>query len=592
VHLKARLDRMATIITCLDSMPEEIKQESSDNPLSGVAEANIAYIIYTSGSTGQPKGVLVTHHGLIASTRARISYYAQPVTNFMLVSPFFFDSSVAGIFWTFFQGGTLTLPAEQFQDDLPGFIELISTSGATHILCVPSLYNLILQLADLKRIKGLEVVILAGEACPLKLVDRHMQLLPETKLFNEYGPTEATVWSSVYQFPSGIQTCQRAPIGRPIENTQVYILDERMDPVPIGAPGELYLASTGLARGYINRPESTAEKFAPNPMSSRPGSRLYRTGDLARFLPDGSMEFLGRIDNQVKIRGYRIELEEIEATLKQHTGVRDTAVAVGMEQGSDVQSNVRSATNAESRLVAYLVARTPETSGQQLIADIRQFLQDKLAPYMLPSTYMLLPALPLNANGKLDRKALPQPVWNIGKENYVAPRNPTEEALSRIWSRVLKRETVGILDNFFETGGDSILSIQIVSLAQQAGIALELRDILEHPTIERLAQAIPAQPARGMLRETKSAAPFALVSDTDRQKLPRGMEDAYPLTRLQAGMLFHTRYSPHTAVYHDIDIFHVQAKLEVTALRQAIQKSVARHPVLRTSFRAPPVGAC
>lgn len=583
-HLKEQLAGMARKITCLDSLPEEIAQESSENPVSGIDEANIAYIIYTSGSTGQPKGVLISHHGLVSSTRARMSYYARPVANFVLVSPFFFDSSVAGIFWTLCHGGTLTLPAEQLQDDLPGFIELISTSRATHILCVPSLYNLILQLADPKRIETLEVVILAGEVCQLKLVDRHMQLLPETKLFNEYGPTEATVWSSVYQFPNGTQISQRAPIGRPIENTQVYIVDERMDPVPIGTPGELHLASTGLARGYINRPDSTAEKFVPNPMSSSPGSRLYRTGDLARFLPDGNMEFLGRIDNQVKIRGYRIELEEIEAALKQHTGVQDAAVAVKTEQAGDAQSSIARAADAESRLVAYLVARTPATSRQQLIADVRQFLQDKLAPYMLPSAYMILSALPLNANGKLDRKALPQPVWNAQKENYVAPRNPAEEALSRIWSRVLKREKVGIRDNFFETGGDSILSIQIVSLAQQAGIAFELRDLVEHPTIERLAQAIPAQPAPEALCGTKLTAPFALVSDADRQKLPRGLEDAYPPTRLQAGMLFHTRYSPHTAVYHDIDTFHVQTMLDVSALRQAIQKSVARHPVLRTSF--------
>jgi amino acid adenylation domain-containing protein len=277
---------------------------------------------------------MVEHGNLVQSTRSRFSYYGKPPQSFLLTPSFAFDSSIAGIFWTLCQGGTLTLPAQGLEQDVAALKELITKERVSHWLCVPSLYALLLEHAQDSpaALESLQAVIVAGEACPRSLVDRHYTLFPETLLFNEYGPTEGTVWSIVDRCDAN-DAAASVPIGRPIENYQAYILDRFLRPVPISARGELYIGGVGVTRGYLNHSEMTAGKFVPDPFGSEPGTRLYRTGDLARYRPDGTIEFLGRADDQVKIRGFRIELGEIEAALAQHPFVREVAVvAAGNEQ--------------------------------------------------------------------------------------------------------------------------------------------------------------------------------------------------------------------------------------------------------------------
>jgi amino acid adenylation domain-containing protein/FkbM family methyltransferase len=311
---------------CLDLDWHVIAEHAKDSPESGVISENLAYVIYTSGSTGKPKGVSVTHRNLVHSTQARFSYYQKPVKSFLLLSSFAFDSSVAGIFWTLCAGGRLVLPEARRQQDPNYLADLIDRCEVSHFLCLPSLYQLLLEHVDTTTLHKLDAVIVAGEPCPTQLPATHGEKLPGVSLFNEYGPTEGTVWSSVYDCRLETQR-QLVPIGHAISNTQLYVLDAKLNPVPVGITGELYLGGEGVARGYLGKPQLTAERFIPHPFSEEGGARLYRTGDLVRYLPSGDLEFLGRVDHQVKVRGYRVELEEIEAALREHPGVSE-AVAI------------------------------------------------------------------------------------------------------------------------------------------------------------------------------------------------------------------------------------------------------------------------
>jgi len=458
---------------CLDTDWELVAQESEEKPVSRVTTDNLAYTIYTSGSTGKPKGVLVIHQNLVHSTSARLSYYSEPITSFLLLSSFAFDSSIAGIFWTLCQGGILVLPPDKFQQELLQLTKFIAQHQVSHLLSLPSLYTLILEQAEPQQLTCLRTVIVAGEPCSRELIERHSKQLAHTSLFNEYGPTEGTVWSSVYHCqPAGFRT--QVPIGRPIANMQIYLLDKYLNPVPIGVPGEIHIGGAGLARGYLNRPELTNQKFIPNHFSDEPGQRLYKTGDLARYLSDGNIEFLGRIDNQVKIRGFRIEQGEVESTLLQHPTVRETAVIAREDIPGD------------KRLVAYVVPNPEQTPT---IDGLRRFLKQKLPDYMVPSAFVLLDALPLTPNGKVDRPALPAPDQSRPDQSvtFVAPRSPIEQQLADIWAEVLRLEQVGIHDNFFELGGHSLLATQVISRLRQAfGVELPVRTLFEAPTVADL----------------------------------------------------------------------------------------------------------
>ncbi|MBL8152192.1 MAG: amino acid adenylation domain-containing protein, partial [Blastocatellia bacterium] len=314
---------------CLDS---NISKRTRDTVIKRGSE-DIAYVIYTSGSTGQPKGVMVTHRNLVHSTKARFSYYKEPIINFLLVSPFAFDSSVAGLFWTLCQGATLTIPSEKFQQDMERFILLFTQNSISHMLCLPSLYSAIMEISSPRQLMTLKTIIVAGEACPKRLVERHLELFPEIDLFNEYGPTEATVWSTVYKCSD--EDMFQIPIGAPIPNVKVYVLDSDRELLPLGMAGELCIGGKGVAKGYLNRELLTQEKFIPDPFSNQLSDKIYKTGDLVKFRLDGNIDFLGRVDNQVKIRGFRIELEEIEEAIKEHAAVEQTCVVVKEDESSE-----------------------------------------------------------------------------------------------------------------------------------------------------------------------------------------------------------------------------------------------------------------
>ena len=448
------------------------------------APEDLAYLIYTSGSTGKPKGVRVDHRNLVHSTRARNSYYGGRVSRFLLLSSFAFDSSVAGLFWTLIDGGALVLPPAGAHRDPQRIGALMARHGVTHTLCLASHWRLILSGAEDAAFDRLETSIVSGEVFSDELVKRHDARAPGRRLFNEYGPTEGSVWSAVFDCHDDYPG-HKVPMGRPIANTQLYLLDANMIPVPIGVPGELYQGGAGVAQGYLNRPHLTAERFVPDRFSGVEQARLYRTGDLARFLPDGNIEFLGRMDDQVKIRGYRIELGEIEAVIGSHDHVREASMQCIPDEEGDL------------RLVAYVVL---EQGAQLSTSELRAFLVQSLPAYMLPGVTIFLDALPRTSIGKLAPEKLPPPPKgrpDTGAE-YVPARNAVESALAGIWAEALELESVGVDDDFFALGGHSILAIRIMSrIKGTLGVTLPMRAFFDNPTVAELAAALNADPEHG-----------------------------------------------------------------------------------------------
>ncbi|HJX28824.1 MAG TPA: condensation domain-containing protein, partial [Thermoanaerobaculia bacterium] len=421
--------------------------------------------------------------------------------------------------------------------------------------------------------RSLRRVFCSGEALPRDLQDRLLSRLGarlDIGLHNLYGPTEAsidvTAWTCASDARPGV------PIGRPIANTRILLLDRNLRPVPIGVPGELCIGGTGLARGYLGRPELTAERFVPDPFAARPGERLYRTGDLTRSATDGAIEYLGRLDYQVKVRGFRIELGEIEAALAAHPRVREAVV---------VARDGHNGRQGDRRLVAYLVA----DGEAPLVDELRQALGTRLPDYMVPAAFVTLESFPLTSSGKVDRKALPEPsAERPGLEQpFVAPASLQEAAWVEIWREVLGVDRVGIHDNFFALGGDSIRSIQVLARARERDLSATLQQIFQQQTIHGLLEAQSSASVAPAALAAKIP-PFGLLAPGDRERLPAGIEDAYPLSALQAGMLFHSEYNPETAVFHDVFGFHVRAPLDLETLRGAVRDLTARHATLRTSF--------
>jgi amino acid adenylation domain-containing protein len=476
--LQSKLATHSTRVICLDTDWEIITQQNPENPPKQITPNDLAYIIYTSGSTGKPKGVQITHSNLVHSTTARINYYQGPISCFLLLSSFAFDSSVAGIFWTICTGGTLLLPQAGLQLEIAKLIELISQHHVSHLLSLPSLYTLILQQAKPEQLENLHTIIVAGESCSPELLKIHQEYLPAAALFNEYGPTEATVWSSVYHYQSLEPTT--VPIGKAITNTQIYILDPNLRPVPIGVHGEIYIGGEGIALGYLNQPELTREKFISNPFNEEPSARLYKTGDLARYRRDGNIEFLGRIDHQVKIRGYRIELGEIEAALKQHSTVDEVVVAA-------IQND-----QEQPHLIAYIVVNQQMVPS---IPELRNFLQKKLPEYMLPSAFMQLKALPILANGKVNYGALPKQIQLDLETNFVAPESEIEQIIANIWKQVLQIQKVGIHHNFFDLGGHSLAMVQVhAKLRETLNPEISMVEMFAYPTVNALAKYLSQNP--------------------------------------------------------------------------------------------------
>jgi amino acid adenylation domain-containing protein len=507
-HLLERLPLSQTKVICLDNELEEFINYSGENPAKQSGPDNLVYVIYTSGSTGQAKGVLVSHQNLVHSTTARFSYYSESLTGFLLLPSFAFDSSVAGIFWTLCQGGFLLLPSPLAQQDPVQLSQLIKTHQVSHLLAIPSLYAMMLTQTGLQQSNELRTIIVAGEPCSSELVERHYKQFPHRFLFNEYGPTEATVWCSVYKcIFSDSRTL--VSIGSPIINTQIYILDQFLQPVPVGVRGEIYIGGAGVARGYLNRPNLTAEKFITNPFDDIPNSRLYKTGDVARYLPDGNLEYLGRFDNQVKIRGFRIELSEIEAVLGQHPLVQNNAVIVQDEQ----------------RIVAYLVLH----AGQKIdhLEELRDFLKERLPNYMIPSTFVILEVMPLTPNGKIDRRILPKLEGNRlqSASTPIMPQTKMEQKIAQIWQQLLQIEKVGIYDNFFDLGGHSLLMVQVQDeLSALLERSLSIVKLFQYPTIQTLAKYLTQEE----IQETSEVLKTLPVSSETKDIAIIGMAGYFP----------------------------------------------------------------
>ncbi|HXM22671.1 MAG TPA: amino acid adenylation domain-containing protein [Terriglobales bacterium] len=477
-HLRPELPPRDAEFLCLDSEWNRMKQESTDPVPAKAGPENLAYVIYTSGSTGKPKGVQITHRNLVHSTYARSHYYGPDAGRFLLLSSYAFDSSLVGIFGTLCQGGTLVLTPGPLQPNLTRLALLIAQHRVSHLLCVPSLYSLLLDQAD--QLASLRVAIVAGESCPAELVERHYRVLPQATLYNEYGPTEASVWSTVYKCRAG-QSAKLVPIGRPIPNARVYVLDPHLNPLPVGVPGELYIGGPGVVRGYLNRPTETKERFIPDPLAEIPGAHLYKTGDLVRYLPDGNLELLGRLDDQVKIRGFRVELAEIEAVISEHGGVRQAIVAL------------REHTKGEPSVIAYVVPIDPSHFDTE---ELRTFLGKKLPEPMIPSAFVRLENFPLLPNGKVNRNALPAADRPVSAAQFVAPKGELEFELVGIWEGILGRRAIGVTDNFFDLGGNSLLVAKLLlRIEQRLGKRLSLASIFQAPSIQQLAAMLDGQNA-------------------------------------------------------------------------------------------------
>ncbi len=462
----------------IDEIP--VHKDVSNPEVPSLTSQNLAYVIYTSGTTGKPRGVMVEHRNLWASNAARIAYYSKH-ERFLLLSTIAFDSSVAGIFGTLTTGGCLLVPGRQAALESRFICDLIEERKVTILLCVPSLARLLFdELCKSHRptISCLRTIIVAGEACPPDLSRLAHTYLPNAVLYNEYGPTEATVWATVHRLDVEVQG--NVPIGRPIPGARVYLLDPQMQLVPVGVAGEIYIGGVGVSRGYLDRPELTLACFLSDPFvpDSYPDARMYRTGDLGRWLPDGSIEFLGRNDLQVKVRGFRIELGEIEAVLKTCAGVRDAVVVArdGVKDG-------------DRSLVAYIVA---DGSSDLMPASLRQELQRELPDYMVPSAYVMMREFPVNANGKLDRLALPAPeLTSMTSGIYEEPLGEVEEAIANIWCNVLHLKHIGRHDNFFELGGHSLLAVRaMASMREHFQLPLMIATLFEFPTLRELADSI------------------------------------------------------------------------------------------------------
>ncbi|OOR17785.1 MULTISPECIES: non-ribosomal peptide synthetase [Bacillus cereus group] len=541
---------------CLDRDRDEIEQESKTLPISNVNPQHLAYVIYTSGSTGNPKGVMVEHHNVIRLFKSTECWYQfNEKDTWTLFHSYAFDFSVWEIWGALLYGGKLVVVPYWISRSPKDFYQLLVEEEVTVLNQTPSAFRQLIQVCeqeDENKNLQLRYVIFGGEALePISLLPWFQRYgEKEPQLINMYGITETTVHVTYYPITlDDVQHASRSNIGKRIPDLEVYILDAYQQPVPIGVDGELYIGGAGLARGYLNRPELTAERFISHPFSSDSKARLYRTGDLARYLPDGNLDYRGRIDHQVKIRGFRIEIGEIESTLNAYASIKEAVVIVREDQPGD------------KRLVAYVV-------GDGNVGAWREYLKAKLPSYMVPSGFVTMEAIPLTANGKVDREALPVPEEKQIKSEAVAPRNSNEQILATIWKHVLGVKKVGIYDNFFEIGGDSILSIQIISQASQVGLKLTPKQMFECPTIAELAQ---------------------VAIETQGVQAEQGIVTGeVPLTPIQYWFFEQEHSRPEH--WNQSMLLRVKERLDVKLLEGAILNLLKHHDALRFRYEQLPNG--
>ncbi len=558
-QLSANLSQATLKIISLDANAPTINNEKKYNLTSEVTPKNLVYLLFTSGSTGEPKAVAVEHQQLLNY------YYAitqklnlQTCDNFATVSTFAADLGNTIIFTALGLGACLHIISQEIASHPEELAEYFCQYSIDCLKIVPAHLTALLTSSHPEQILPKKCLILGGEVCSWKLIEQLQNYAPNCKIFNHYGPTETTVGASIYQVASSTdyqlelndyQKSKTVPIGRPLPNIKMYLLDTNLQPVAIGTPGELYIGGAGVTRGYFNRPELTENKFITNPFL--PTQRLYKTGDIARYLSNGNIEFIGRVDHQVKIHGYRIELGEIETALLKHPAIKETVVVAKEDKSGN------------KRLIAYTVTDFTQTVTTD---DLRHFLQQQLPEYMVPNTFVQMQALPLTPNGKVNRAILPNPTTQgLSSKNFVAPRNLIEQKLAEVWVQILGVNRVGINDNFFELGGDSILSMQIIAKANQADLQITPKQLFEKPTIAELAL---------LLDQTQTN--YVINAE---QGLVTG---EVPLTPIQ-----HWFFDQNFAQSHHWNqsfLFQVKETLNPVILKQALQHILEHHDALRLRF--------
>ncbi|HEU0301538.1 MAG TPA: amino acid adenylation domain-containing protein, partial [Longimicrobium sp.] len=569
------------------ALPAWADAPAADPHRAGVTPAHLAYVIYTSGSTGRPKGVLLEHRTMVNRLHWMQERFRLGAGDVMLQNTSFsFDAAVWEFFLPWMTGGRVVIVPPEALRDPADIVATVLRERITSVLFIGSMLQLFLDAPGLEACTGLTRVFSGGEAMPPLAVRRLHERLPWAAMYNFYGPSEAAVavrHRTVAEDAARVQI----PIGRPVANTRVYLLDERGEPVPLGVAGEIHIGGRQVARGYLGRPALTAERFGPDPFSAEPGARLYRTGDLGRWGADGALEFLGRNDFQVKVRGHRVELGEIEARLREHPAVREATVLAREEAPGD------------QRLVAYYVG-----SGEDREVEaeaLRTHLADRLPGYMVPAAYVRLRAMPVTPSGKVDRRALPAPEGDAyARRAYEAPSGEREAKLAEVWAEVLGVERVGRHDNFFELGGHSLLVVKLVERMRRHGLHADIRALFTTSTLAELAAAVGggpievAVPANGIPTPCEAIRPEMLplvaldqaAIDRIVRAVPGGaanVQDIYPLAPLQEGILFHHLLTSEGDPYLFAALYAFATRAELDAYLAILQKVIDRHDVWRTA---------
>ncbi|WP_342026023.1 amino acid adenylation domain-containing protein [Cytobacillus pseudoceanisediminis] len=568
-------DQLGGSIYLIDKEWDEISKENKSALNISLPPDSLAYIIYTSGSTGLPKGVLVSHHNVVRlfeSTEHWFHFDQNDV--WTMFHSYAFDFSVWEIWGPLLKGGKLVIVPYWVSRNTEEFYKLLHREKVTVLNQTPSAFKQLIHVEESLNERlplSLRYIIFGGETLLVQSlipwIERHGDDNP--KLINMYGITETTVHVTYRRITKEDMERQNSLIGEPIPDLQVYVLDKYFQPVPLGIPGEMYVGGSGVTKGYLNRLDLTEERFIINPFYSNTEEIIYRTGDLARRLANGELEYIGRIDNQVKIRGHRIELGEIEAVLTQMEEIREVVVLSNKDHLDQIA------------LTAYVV---PQDFDKRLhIQQIKSSLKRKIPEFMVPAYFVVIDSLPLNQNGKIDKNALPKPTvenFHLSSSSVSLPSSKIEKKLASIWEEVLGINNINITDNYFDIGGDSIRSLRVITLAKEQGLVFTLQDLYLHSTIKELANHLKLTMSKEVLEHVTE--PFDLVSSEDLALIPDDIQDAYPLTSLQAGLVFHSEYSQDYKNY--ISTFRLRVHFNEDLLNKALQRLSDRHPMLRTSF--------